>query len=770
MHLYTKHATLINNCYPEKEGEKGPRSSELSYLMFYASSRPVKLTKVGLFLEKKAERDAVKGRKQNNQVSLEILKSLIEACHRDLNLFSKHVVKIIDMMVETKDIDIIDLACQFVIFTSYHDGSTLGVDTEFTRDYEDLLKKFAGFCSFDTSDDTLQLQMRYIGQRALQAAVTSTALQASNFKVQLDIILSPLIVTLANSKNPADALAQSEDVDIKQSAIGHETLNTHSVDILAAKTIAILFSKINGVAVKLSLNPLFSFMDTHQTWWPTTFAVPMMELALNSLQPQYRYLLVPEILLQLESIKSSSHDQPTMKKHASLVSILDTILDANIPLVGISVLEVLNSLFIHLVQSVQDFKVFLREKPSASEYMLVYAIQHGLAHSIGGLATQTYYLNQLNDITGYLIAKLKVGNTATSLDGLAMKDYRSVVLECLDLVMTASSVQEKVKEDTESHHESMSAYSSSITLDVWTPALGLLTEKELQTRVEFGALLAHYLQTTGEPVIEPYPKHTLNQHGDVMLVNSLHQSILDWVQLENLGVRDMVVIRDILSALIRRFGADETIKAVPLIFKLQELVEQGVIQNTGRQKAVAALVIEWLAMVGEFYHIDSLIEYADQLKQERMDSNQYSTVFSDSESHTSFEEDTTGVSLFVDRKTVVNMLSNDGPLRDEEDTEGIELETKLMEAWGAAIQENHDRTFRIRTSRNLSDLKAKLATPWTNLELSRDEQGKKQTIRVENLKDALLGQNNDSLAKKSFESTQDMTLLLQSLSLGTHVH
>lgn len=48
----------------------------------------------------------------------------------------------------------------------------------------------------------------YIGQRALQAAVTSTALQASDFKVQLDLILSPLIITLSKSTNPANALAQ----------------------------------------------------------------------------------------------------------------------------------------------------------------------------------------------------------------------------------------------------------------------------------------------------------------------------------------------------------------------------------------------------------------------------------------------------------------------------------------------------------------------------------------------------------------------------------
>jgi hypothetical protein len=41
---------------------------------------------------------------------------LIDACHRDLNLFSKYVVKIIDMMLETKDAEVIDLACQVVGF------------------------------------------------------------------------------------------------------------------------------------------------------------------------------------------------------------------------------------------------------------------------------------------------------------------------------------------------------------------------------------------------------------------------------------------------------------------------------------------------------------------------------------------------------------------------------------------------------------------------------------------------------------------------------
>ncbi|KAI9487726.1 MAG: hypothetical protein EXX96DRAFT_593710 [Benjaminiella poitrasii] len=730
---YVKHATLINNCYPEKEGEKGPKSSELSYLVFYASSRPVKLKKVGLFLEKKVERDTAKGRKQNNQVSLEIIKALIESCHRDLNLFSKYIVKIIEMMLETKDIETIDLACQvFVIFTGYHDGSTLGVDAEFTKDYEHLLKKFATFCSNDNNDETSRLQMRYIGQKALQAAVVSNALQASNFKVQLDLILSPLIYALSNSKNPANALAQSntEDLDIRQPTIGNETLNAHSVEILAAKTIALLFSKTNGGTVRLALVPLFKFMDSKEKWWPPNFAVSMVELALDSLQSQFRYLLISEILQQLETIKTTTSDTEkkyTKQKHASLVYMLDTILNANIPFAGISVLEVLNTLFNHLIKSVQDFTTF-RDKqpvPDDTEGALEYAVQQGLAHSIGGLASQTYYLNQLNDITSYIISKLRVGNNVIeAVDGLPIKEYRRVVLKCLDLVTRASASKEVQKEDTESsNNENASLYSNSITSDAWIPALGLLTDKASETRVDFAETLVNYLEATSE--------------------------------------NDM-----------------------------QELVKQSVIKQTAHQRAVAAIVIEWYLMVGEFYRINSLIQYAEGLKNERVRLNEYSSVFlknstqreSLNQTLDEFEPDNTNpVDVFVDRKVVVEMLSKDGPLRDEDDTDGTDLESKLMTEWGSNAHASHDRTFRIRTSRNLNDLKAKLAVPWANPDMNRNED-KKQTIRVENLKEALSGQQQQlqsdtnslqslttaSLSKRNNGSSTDIKLLLQSLSLGSN--
>ncbi|GAA5799076.1 hypothetical protein HPULCUR_004485 [Helicostylum pulchrum] len=65
--------------------------------------------------------------------------------------------------------------------------------------------------------------------------------------------------------------------------------------------------------------------------------------------------------------------------------------------------------------------------------------------------------------------------------------------------------------------------------------------------------------------------------------------------------------------------------------------------------------------------------------------------------------------------------------------------------------------------------------------MTQNEAGKKQTIRVDNLKEALLGQTqqtgaaglqsltNTCLSKRPNETVSDMSSLLQSLSLGNDI-
>lgn len=60
-----KHQVLVLKCYPKYQKtvqEVKPNSSELSYLLYYASTRRHKLQKVGAFLEKKNAHDVWKGR------------------------------------------------------------------------------------------------------------------------------------------------------------------------------------------------------------------------------------------------------------------------------------------------------------------------------------------------------------------------------------------------------------------------------------------------------------------------------------------------------------------------------------------------------------------------------------------------------------------------------------------------------------------------------------------------------------------------------------
>lgn len=60
-----KHQVLILKCYPRFQKnvqEVKPNPSELSYLLYYASTRRSKLQKVGAFLEKKAGSDVYKGK------------------------------------------------------------------------------------------------------------------------------------------------------------------------------------------------------------------------------------------------------------------------------------------------------------------------------------------------------------------------------------------------------------------------------------------------------------------------------------------------------------------------------------------------------------------------------------------------------------------------------------------------------------------------------------------------------------------------------------
>ena len=54
------HVKLINSVYPKQAAEQGkPRGNKLSTLVFYATARPAKLTKIGRYLLFKTDKDVL---------------------------------------------------------------------------------------------------------------------------------------------------------------------------------------------------------------------------------------------------------------------------------------------------------------------------------------------------------------------------------------------------------------------------------------------------------------------------------------------------------------------------------------------------------------------------------------------------------------------------------------------------------------------------------------------------------------------------------------
>jgi hypothetical protein len=207
---------------------------------------------------------------------------------------------------------------------------------------------------------------------------------------------------------------------------------------------------------------------------------------------------------------ANKEEDITNDKHAALVSTLDSILNANVPLVGISVLEVLNSLFSLLIKTTQYhpfnmstvFNNNSQEETNIVEEKSnnVNLIQHELVHSIGGLATQNYYDNQLNDMIGYLTSKLRTSTSLDKVDGMLIHDYRSIVLCCLNSVVQGS--QSAISPN--SSEAEIRIAGTKIPLDAWNPALGLLYDKNSRTRMNFAKCLNNFLQNIPSKVsIDP---------------------------------------------------------------------------------------------------------------------------------------------------------------------------------------------------------------------------------------------------------------------------
>lgn len=246
-----KHQVLVLKCYPKTV--KGavdvvPNSSELSYLLFYASSRRSKIQKVGAFLEKKTANDVWRMRigyvtpccdlaisrpyiiiyyvsfyfsptypppscrrvghylltkvlraYRNVQVTLGILAALVEKSPKEAALIAPCVLKILDLILRSDDITMVESSLPtFEAFCEHHDVSSLFGDNAYLQQYQSVVRSYAQLASTrhvpakGPVSKPLQIRWRNAGLEAIKHIAASDALSSVSGR-QIDIIV-PMIL------------------------------------------------------------------------------------------------------------------------------------------------------------------------------------------------------------------------------------------------------------------------------------------------------------------------------------------------------------------------------------------------------------------------------------------------------------------------------------------------------------------------------------------------------------------------------------------------
>ncbi|CBF86970.1 hypothetical protein AN2496.2 [Aspergillus nidulans FGSC A4] len=461
-----KHQILVLKCYPQYQKgvqEVKPNSSELSYLLYYVSTRRSKLPKVSAFLEKRAARDVWRRKIGNVQVTLQILSALIEKVPRDLPIFARSVLTIIETVLRSRDISMVeDSIATFETFCRHQDMAALSAEQDFANQYRDVIQIYAGFAHEEQQHPSKisslpqTIRWKNAGLRAIKGAVSSEAGLAADGGDLLRIILP---VIMENLYNGEDSFIESLEHKLHEaernvpdpasrrrySAVTVQTVDTAEGDpALAAQNIADVDRKaeldmrllalrcldqviVNGSSrgqIRLTTRLVLDFilrkgqsnntylsLDTDENNWATS----LIEVVAKWCPVQARFIISSAAMEVLFEIPPK---EDTLDEAFTVIYIIDYLLKSSVNMIGLSVIDVLLGLMRYMAMLVSpasakgtDEQPDSSEKPgyddgtnlSQKKKDLLVLLQK----CIGDLTTHIYYGDQVVDMLRAILTRIK---------------------------------------------------------------------------------------------------------------------------------------------------------------------------------------------------------------------------------------------------------------------------------------------------------------------------------------------------------------------------
>lgn len=392
-----KHQVLVLKCYPKSNKNNADvraNSSELSYLLYYASTRRSKLQKVGDFLDKRAAKDVWKGSTASVQVTLQIVQALIEKCPRDLPLYASAVLRILRTVLHSNDVAMVEESVPtFESLCAHQDPASLAADQDYIKQYEEVVQLYAGFATINTTTTTkntvslpVALRYRKAGLQALKAVASSEALGAETGR-QLTAIVPVILLNihaehgdyirrlearesakdehekeLALRRRQSVSTAKTEDDEggdaIAASATTEDAdkLAEEEVGVLALQALRNIFQGGNRGQIRLATSAVLKFVAERvqlshfppngESSWATTIVATICMWA--PVQDRYAILVAT-----VEALVRSPIVEEDLQRQLVLASIIDHLLASTINFIGLSVMDVLVGLISHTLLLLQ---------------------------------------------------------------------------------------------------------------------------------------------------------------------------------------------------------------------------------------------------------------------------------------------------------------------------------------------------------------------------------------------------------------------------------
>ncbi|TEA20398.1 Protein EFR3 [Colletotrichum sidae] len=468
-----KHQVLVLKCYPRTT--KGavdvkPNSSELSYLLFYATSRRSKIQKIGSFLEKKTASDVWRQRIGNVQVTLRILTALIEKAPKDLPLVAPNVLKILDLILGSKDITMVESSIPtFEAFCENHDTSSSFADQAYLAQYESIVRNYASLASTrqnpgkGASSKPVLMRWRNAGLEAIKSVSSSDALSSvtgRQFNIIVPVILDnlwwdddELLDTLLSrihmeEKVQAEKLrrrasvatqgtsdtGEANPIALTGTAMDVDKLAEEDIGVLALQCLKQIFVVPNRPQIHSATTALFKFIEgrvangdtvvkqDEKTHKDHGWAISIYATIARWAPVQDRYVI---LVTALDHLLKAPVKDDNLKLHLALTAMIGSLLRSDVNLIGLSAMDVLLGLIQHMKRLIQlpgdpgkaegEVAGAPPTSPQASTGVLAQRreLLERIQRCIGDLATHVYYTDQISDMISTILLRLKPSKSSS---------------------------------------------------------------------------------------------------------------------------------------------------------------------------------------------------------------------------------------------------------------------------------------------------------------------------------------------------------------------